>query len=194
MTSRFRPTDDTLAMLRRVLAVAAMALVACGGPAADAANPAELPADTNAIESLTAEQARKLVEEFPGFEVQDPRYGISYKRALPLNGLRWLDTETARAVAAYRHGPLLLNGLTTLSAAAARELAAFDTGERTITTLHLDGLTSLAPEAAVALVEFRGDYISLDGLVDAVGRSTPRRPRSSYGEPAVTSSRPRHSR
>ena len=137
------------------------------------------------IESLTPEQARKLVEEFPGVRVEnlgdnDEAYG---NRCLPLNGLTSLDTETARALAGYEKGPLLLdgltsldpdtakalakfkgiwlalNGLTSLDTETARALAGYDKGP-----LLLNGLTSLDPDPAKALAEFKGDWLCLNGL------------------------------
>jgi hypothetical protein len=86
----------------------------------------ELPADTNQIESLTPEAARKLAGEFPGVEVEVvvPRGTFPLPDCLPLNGLKALDAETAKALAGYGRGPLLLNGLTTLDAATATALVA----------------------------------------------------------------------
>jgi hypothetical protein len=93
----------------------------------------ELPADTNTIESLTVEQARKLANAFPGVEVEikerskiidlsGERLRFRYT-CLPLNGLRKLDADTAKALAEFK-GDLYLEGLTTLDAGAAKALAA----------------------------------------------------------------------
>jgi hypothetical protein len=87
----------------------------------------ELPEDTNKIESLTVEQARTLANAFPGVEVEFDVKGFGKRGVpgcLPLNGLKSLVAETARALAGYGKGPLLLNGLTTLSPDAAKALAA----------------------------------------------------------------------
>ena len=48
----------------------------------------ELPADTNQIERLTPEQAKKLAAEFPGVRVViEGNIGTSFiERSLPLNG------------------------------------------------------------------------------------------------------------
>ena len=122
----------------------------------------ELPVDTNKIESLTPEQARKLAEEFPGVEVEIEIKGIRHviiEGCLPLNGLRSLDAETAKALAIYDKGPLVLSGLTTLDAKAAEALAEFKGG-----WLFLNGLTTLDADAAKAIAGFKGRYLSLNGL------------------------------
>ena len=111
------------------------------------------------IESLTPEQARKLVEEFPGVRVENlGDNGDAYgNRCLPLNGLTSLDTETARALAGYDKGPLLLNGLTSLDPDPAKALAEFK-GD----WLCLNGLTTLDADTAKALAN--GEYLYLNGL------------------------------
>jgi hypothetical protein len=94
------------------------------GPLAATAD--ELPKDTNKIESLTVEQARRLVETFPGVEVlvEIKRRGkVPFSGCLPLNGVQSLDAQTAGVLAKYNKGPLLLNGMTTLSPEAAKALA-----------------------------------------------------------------------
>jgi hypothetical protein len=128
----------------------------------------EVPTDPNTIERLTPEQARTLVEEFPGVEVQLARkvWGTSTARCLALNGLKSLDEATARALvvdasrdvgSAY---PLLLDGLTTLDANAAKALA-----ESIRPYLSLDGLTRLDTNAARALAGCKTQrYLSLKGL------------------------------
>ena len=85
----------------------------------------ELPADTNQIERLTPEQAKKLAAEFPGVRVViEGNIGTSFiERSLPLNGLKSLDAETAKALAEFKGGGLYLNGLTALDAGAAKALA-----------------------------------------------------------------------
>jgi len=67
----------------------------------------ELPKDTNTIESLTVEQARKLVEEFPGVTVEVTSKGGFYKleKCLPLNGITKLTPDVAQALAGYSRGP-----------------------------------------------------------------------------------------
>lgn len=123
----------------------------------------ELPNDTNTIETLTVEQARRLVrpkvlQGLPGVEVPDQR------RALPLDGLTTVDAETAAAIAEFsppRPGPtsgLFLNGLTTLDVAAAAALAGFK-GDN----LHLDGLTAVSGDVAEALAQYK-NHLSLNGL------------------------------
>ena len=130
----------------------------------------ELPKDTNKIERLTVEQARKLAKEFKD-------------TVLYLNGLTALDADTAKALAEFKGGWLYLNGLTTLDADTAKALAEFK-GERlsldSLTTLdaaaanalaefkgrrlHLNGLTTLDADTAKTLAEFKGKVLSLDGL------------------------------
>ena len=95
----------------------------------------ELPKDTNTIESLTVEQARKLAAEFKGVN-------------LFLDGLTTLDAATAKVIAEFKGGYLHLNGLTTLDADTAKVLAEFK-GE----LLSLDGLTTLDAATAKVLAE-----------------------------------------
>lgn len=116
------------------------------------------PMDTNAIKSLTPEQARKLATTFPGVDVvlERPRYR-RVEKCLPLDGVQAIDAETARALVGYAKGPMLLNGLTTLSAEAAAELAKFNH------VLLLNGLTDLSRETAAALARSTG-RLALDGL------------------------------
>jgi hypothetical protein len=119
----------------------------------------ELPKDTNQIERLTPEQAKKLAAEFPGVWVVIDPSTTYMRRSLPLNGLNSLDAETATALAAYPEGPLLLDGLTTLDAATTKALAEFKGS-----ALWLNGLTTLDAATAKALAEFKGDYLHLDGV------------------------------
>lgn len=110
----------------------------------------ELRADTNAIESLTPEQATRLVAGFPGaeFEVEIKGFGrVTASRCLPLNGLKSVDAETAKALAGYGKGPLLLDGLTTLSDEVGGSLS------RHKNWLFLNGLTTLSGEAAKVLAK-----------------------------------------
>ena len=113
----------------------------------------ELPKDTNQIESLTVEQAKKLVKEFPGVTVEVTRDSGSYRleKCLPVNGLKKLMPDVAQALAGYSRGPLFLNGLTTLSAEAAKALAQHKG------SLSLIGLTTLSGEAATALAQHKGE-------------------------------------
>ncbi|MCE2727070.1 MAG: hypothetical protein LW698_09870 [Planctomycetaceae bacterium] len=121
----------------------------------------DLPADTNTIERLAPDQARRLAADFPGAEqeiiVRGSFQAIFYE-ALPLNGLKALDADTAGALAGYGKEPLVLNGLTTLDAAAAKALAEYKGA-----WLVLNGLTELDPAAARALAEYKGVLI-LNGL------------------------------
>ena len=121
----------------------------------------ELPADTNQIESLAPEQAKKLAAEFPGvLVVIEGNIGTSFiERSLPLNGLKSLDAETAKAIAEFKGRVLNLSGLSTLDADIAKALAEFKGGG-----LYLNGLTTLNADAAKALAEFKGSTLTLNGL------------------------------
>jgi hypothetical protein len=129
----------------------------------------ELPADTNKIESLTPERARKLATEFSGVSVAvgiggnspaNPRprsgFGVTESRCLPLNGLKSIDKETAKELAGYSRGPLLLDGLTTLDADTATALVEFKH------RLYLDGLTTLDAETAKGFANVM--FLNLAGL------------------------------
>ena len=144
-----------LQLLWQATAVVAIALSVTAPRPATAA---DWPEDTNTIESLTPEQARKLAEEFPGVRVKIDDH-TDCPRGLPLNGLKALDAETAQALAKYDKGPVVLNGLTTLDADTAKALAEFEG-----LMLSLDGLTTLDAETAKALAEFEGLMLSLGGL------------------------------
>ena len=120
----------------------------------------ELPADTNQIERLTPEQAKKLAAEFPGVRVViEGNIGTSYiERSLPLNGLKSLDAEVVKSLAEFK-GSLNLGGLTTLDAETAKALAEFKGGG-----LYLNGLTALDAGAAKALAgspAWNGDLSSI---------------------------------
>jgi hypothetical protein len=106
---------------------------------------AELPGPSE-LESLTVEEARRLVAEYKG-------------EMLSLGGLTTLDAETAKALAEYKGDYLSLDGLATLNADTAKALA-----ESKARRLHLKGLATLDADTAKALAEYKGDYISLDGL------------------------------
>lgn len=140
-----------------------LALVACAVALGVPAAPGDdLPADTSAIESLTPEQARRLAADFPGSDVEVTIMGSSkatFFRSLPLNGLKQLDADTAKALAGYRKETLILNGLTTIDADTARALAGFK-GPR----LVLNGLTGLDAAAAKQLAAFQGEWLGLSGL------------------------------
>lgn len=116
----------------------------------------ELPKDTNAIKSLTAEQAQRLASTFPGVSVSWSQGSAS--AGLPLQGLERLDAATARALRGYTKGPILLDGLTSLDVDTAKELA------KSKGYLCLDGLPTIDIETAKALAEFRGECLFLNGL------------------------------
>jgi hypothetical protein len=153
--SPFRPLAAAV-MASLLLAV----LITAAAPIREA-RADELPKDTNTIESLTVEQAKKLAEEFPGveIEVEVKGYGIAQASdSLPLNGLKNLVPDVAQALAGYSKGPLFLNGLTTLDAHTAKAIVQFN-GQG----LFLDGLTTLSAEAATALTQHKGE-LYLAGL------------------------------
>jgi beta-lactamase regulating signal transducer with metallopeptidase domain/ABC-type branched-subunit amino acid transport system substrate-binding protein len=178
------PARFAAALVTLVMVIGGAASVAGMRPAsADEPKVAGFPADTNTIESLTVEQAKKLVKEFPGVtvELQLKGFGpVKLENCLPLNGITKLTPDVAQALAGYSRGPLYLNGLTTLSAEAAKALAQhkgllFLDGLTTLSAeaatalaqhkhaLLLDGLTTLSAEAAKALAQHKGD-LSLGGL------------------------------
>jgi hypothetical protein len=185
---RLAGVEEQPASLVRPLAAAAMAsllvavLVTAAAPIREA-RADELPKDTNTIESLTVEQAKKLVEEFPGVtvEVEVKGLGISPCRdSLPLNSLRNLVPDVAQALAGYSRGPLILNGLAALDAETAKALAQQKgflllEGLATLSAdaakslaqhkapLLLGGVTALSDEAAEALAQHNGP-LSLNGL------------------------------
>ncbi|MFM8985693.1 MAG: M56 family metallopeptidase, partial [Planctomycetia bacterium] len=165
---RLAGADDEPAGPGRLLAAgltaAAVVAIALSIAAPRQATAAELPEDTNKIESLTVEQARKLAEEFRGvgaivkIKTLIKSSTVTLPNCLPLNSLKSLDAETARALADYGKGSpghvspsLLLSGLTALDADTANALAEFK-GKQ----LVLTGLTTLDAEAAKALAQFEG--------------------------------------
>lgn len=127
-------------------------------PAATAGGPESrpLPADTDTIESLTADQARVLVMRGTGVRFRSDRYHAD--DMLLLRGLTSLDPQTAQTLADFRGRGVVLSGVTDLSPAAAAGLAAFR-GD----TLILDGITTLSVEVAGRLASFRGEFLYLDG-------------------------------
>jgi len=125
------------ALTRVLLAFASLLL----GPLVVMAD--EFPKDTDKITSLTVEEAKRLMAEFPD--------------CLALNGLTSLSDEAAKALG-HHTGTLTLDGLTTLSDKAAKALGKHKG------TLHLSGLTTLTDEGAKALAEFKGEYLYIDGL------------------------------
>jgi hypothetical protein len=151
--SPFRPLAAAV-MATLLVAVFVMAAAPIREARAD-----ELPKDTNQIESLTVEQAKKLAEEFPGVtvEVEVKGYGIAQASdSLPLNGLKNLVPDVAQALAGYSKGPLFLNGLTTLDAHTAKAIVQ-PNGQG----LFLDGLTTLSDEAVTAFAQFKGKSLRL---------------------------------
>jgi hypothetical protein len=121
----------------------------------------ELPKDTNQIERLTPEQAKKLAAEFPGVTVAERVESMTSctPGCLPLNGLKSLDAATARELVKFKGQNLYLNGLTALDADTAKALAV-----RTVASLYLNGLPTLDVATAQALAGFKGGGLYLNGL------------------------------
>ncbi len=145
-------TDNKLV---RRLAAAALAsllvavLVTAAAPIREA-RADELPSDTNTVESLTVEQARKLAEKFPGVEVsiELPSVGtLPFPHGLPLNGLTKLDAEIAKALAGFNGRTLALNSLAQFDNTNLNVLAELK-GE----LIYVKGLTVIDADTAAALV------------------------------------------
>jgi hypothetical protein len=132
-----------------------LALVVVGSPAMLGLNrplAAELPNDTNAITSLTPEQARLVVAEaLPACVLKRHPEKSDRERAAML-----ANKETADVYESW--ATLRLNGLTTLDAHTAKVLATFKG------TLILDGLPALDPEAAGLLAGGNCKWLRLHGL------------------------------
>lgn len=167
------------------MAASLLVLGVSPGPTPLVAN--EPPKNTAAIDSLTPEQARKLVKRSSGVTIdvqvrsKPSQEFHQLHNTLPLNGLKLLDADTAKELAKHADGSLLLNGLKTLSADAAAALADYK-GQRlelsgltaidadvakwlaavNVNALDLDGLTALRADAATALAEAKAHALSLD--------------------------------
>jgi hypothetical protein len=157
-----QPASPVRPLAAAVMATLLVAVLVMAAAPIREARADELPKDTNKIESLTVEQAKKLVEEFPGVTVEiTSKNSGSYKleKCLPVNGLKKLMPDVAQALAGYSRGPLILDGLTTLSDETAKALAGF-TGH----LLSIDGLARLDAATARALADLKGWQLSLSGL------------------------------
>jgi hypothetical protein len=160
------PMKNFVASLLALVVVGSLATLGLNRPLA-----AELPNDTNAITSLTPEQARVVVAEaLPACVLQRHPEKSARERAtmlaeilaskeradvyeswaiLRLNGLTTLDAETAKVLATFK-GILDLDGLPALDPEAARLLAGGN-----CKWLRLHGLKTLSPETARELVKSR---------------------------------------
>lgn len=120
----------------------------------------DLPEDTNKIESITLEYARRLAERVPKeVRVRVEGFGtFVHKSCLSLDGLKALDAETAKALAGCNTDAILLNGLTALDADTAKALAACKAE-----ALYLNGLTTIDTESARGLADFAGHSLLLNG-------------------------------
>lgn len=136
----------------------------------------DLPRDTKQIETLTPDQARKLVADFNGtllvldgltiLDVETAKALASYGGdVLVLGGLTALDSEVARALAGFKGRMLALNGLRTLNAATAGAIATFK-GD----VIALNGLKAIDDEAAAALAGFEGKMLAMNGLTKRGGK------------------------
>jgi hypothetical protein len=123
------------------------------------------PAGTDTIESLTPEQAKALVAEWPGIQYRKKLKGseVGLGDCLPLNALKTLDPATAQALAGWE-GALFLDGLTELDAETAKAL-----GEFQGFFLSLDGLTTLDADVAKALVAARAARVRQEGRLNLNG-------------------------
>lgn len=152
----------------RQLASIPFAVILCAGLAVGSETTEvewEIPEDTNAIESLTPEQAREIAGRFLGVSITVPFSPVDgngvFNFALPLNGLTELDAATAEALARYGDpGCIALNGVRTLPEDVGRALA-----KTPSFALLLNGITKLEPATARSLAEYRGD-LHLNGLED----------------------------
>lgn len=156
-------------MHRPIAALFLVALLALGRAIGFTAAVADdQPAGTDTIESLTPEQARALVEEWPGIQYQkklkDSVLGLG--DCLPLNSLETLDPATAQALAGWA-GALFLDGLTELDVETAKAL-----GEFKGYFLSLDGLTTLDADVAKALVAARAARGRREGRLNLNGLTT----------------------
>jgi hypothetical protein len=122
-----------------------------------------------AIKTVTADVAKALAKRQRGLSMEglttlsdEVAKILSPNRLTKLNNLTALSPEAARALAITRndhnHAPLFLDGLTSLSDDTAKSLGL---GARC--ELHLDGLKSLSPVAAVAICK-RDRDLYLNGL------------------------------
>ena len=123
------------------------------------------PAGTDTIESLTPEQAKALVAEWPGIQYRKKLKGseVGLGDCLPLNALKRLDPATAQALAGWE-GALFIDGLTELDAETAKAL-----GEFQGFFLSLDGLTTLDADVAKALVAARAARVRQEGRLNLNG-------------------------
>jgi hypothetical protein len=133
---------------------------------------AELPADTNAIHTLTKAQAELLAERtcqlsLDGLTSLDAEAAKALAEfrgngaaGLSLGGFTTLDADTAKAIAQFKAAFMSLSGLTTLDADTAKNLAGF----RGSHGLVLNGLTKLDADTAKALAQFQGKELHLNGL------------------------------
>jgi hypothetical protein len=112
----------------------------------------ELPNDTNQIESLTPDQAKKLAAEFPGvWVVFKYDFGTVTERGLPLNGLKSLDADTAKPLAESKAWDGQLPRITAFESPDSVEIAAALATRKG--PLSLRNLTKISPKTLTSLIE-----------------------------------------
>lgn len=133
---------------------------------------AELPADTNAIHTLTKAQAELLAERtcqlsldgLTSLDAETAKALAEFRgngaAGLSLGGFTTLDADTAKAIAQFKADFLSLGGLTSLDAETAKNLAGF----RGRHGLVLNGLTKLDADTAKAIAQFKSGALYLGGL------------------------------
>jgi hypothetical protein len=160
-----QPASPVRPLAAAVMASLLLAVLVMAAAPIREARADELPKDTNQIESLTVEQAKKLVEEASGRTVDvriSPRGAPHVQgNALSLNGVKALDAATAEILVDARNEAMLLGGLTELDRLTARALAKFKGN-----VLFLDGLKRLDAETARELARYEGNWLSLAGLTE----------------------------
>lgn len=157
-----RPTGSTPRLVTTLTGMVAVAIVLAIFAGDRHATAAELPTDTNHIESLSPAEAAALVETCPGRSLNllppnHPQW--AFTPGLPLDRLQTLELDTARVLARCNRFPLVtFDGLKTLDARVASRLASGNAG------LSLRGLTRLDLPVATALARFDRQTLSLGDL------------------------------
>ncbi len=111
----------------------------------------ESPKDTNQIESLTPEQAKKLAAEFPGVRVDIDPSTTYMGRSLPLNGLNSLDADIATTLAAIDKWDGNLSSIVVIESPDSVEIAAALATRKG--PLSLPNLKKISPKTLTALIE-----------------------------------------
>jgi len=136
----------------------------------------------NGLSTLSAEQAEALA-------CREPLQFLPHRLGISLRGLVAISDDAASALSQY-HGSLYLDGLKTITAGVAKALsnnqhrvlsfkslaalpleAAIELVNWKGEALVLDGLAALSPELAAVLAEFKGDRLYLNGLMSLSGEA-----------------------